>query len=164
MNFDDTNFNIKSYFTQTDDSTGNARSCTTCLQGLISATFSKIILKEVNYTASPNDGEGAHQVNLVIEEIEPRSTILIRLNVSKIANVTVAGAWSSVMLTKRIIMRSETITTVLIVGKITKLVNVKSVLAVRSQSFNSSEYFGLGLSIFLSCLHEPHISGGIILG
>ncbi len=152
MNFDDANFNIKSYFAETYYTTSDARPRTTCLQGLICATFTKVVLIEMDDAAAANDGVGTHQVNLVIEEIELRCPVLICLNVSKITNVTMAGVRAPVMLSKRIVMRSKAITPIIIVGKIAKLMNVKSMPAVRGKSFNSSKYLCLSVSIFIPCL------------
>jgi hypothetical protein len=55
MNFEDANFNIKSYFAQPNYSTGNARPCTSSFERLICASFSQIVLIEVYYTAATDN-------------------------------------------------------------------------------------------------------------
>ncbi len=72
-----------------------------------------------------------HELYLVVEKAKPRCAILIGLDVSKVAHVTVAGAWTAMMLAEGIKVRAKAVTAVLIIGKITELMDVKGMFAVR---------------------------------
>jgi hypothetical protein len=71
------------------------------------------------------------ELYLVVEKAKPRCAILICLDVSKVSHVTVAGAWTTMILTEGVEVRAKAITTILIIGKITELMDVKGVFAVR---------------------------------
>ena len=74
-----------------------------------------------------------------------------------------AGAWTSVMLSKGVEVRGQAITAIGLISEVTKLVDVKGMLAVWGQTINAAKDFGLCLSISLLCLQEFHIALSIIL-
>ena len=116
MNFEDANFNIKSYFAQSDYSTGDSGARASSLQWLISATFPQIVVKEVNDTAAADNRVRTHKLYLVVEKVKFWGSILVGLDVTKISHMTVTGAWTTMMLSKRIKMRGKAITTVLVIS------------------------------------------------
>lgn len=164
MNFEHDNLTLKSYFGQANYSTCNPGPSTPCLQWLVGAALTQIILIQMNYAAATDNRVRTHKLYLVVEKVKLGCAILICLYVAKVSHVTVASVWAAMMLTEGVEVWGEAITAVFIIGKITQLMDVKGMLAVRGQTLDSSENFSFGLAIFLPGLMEPHVASGIILG
>ena len=85
----------------------------------------------MNYTTSANNWKRANELNFVLKKVKFSLAILISLKIAQVSHVTVAGAWTTMMLTKGIEVWAKAITAILIIGKITELMDVKGVFAVR---------------------------------